>query len=170
MSLFYRATQQIQGTEAWRWYAGREPHERPIIAGLVILIAAALFWAVIWKPLSDWRHLETNRYQNAQSTLEWMQANAASARTRGNQTTASPGGERSLMPLVTREANSQGIRLNRLQPEADGAVSVVVQAQPFNSVLEWIDRLQRTHNIEVQRISVDAEGQPGLINAQIRLF
>lgn len=170
MSLFYRLTQQVQETGAWRWYAGREPHERPIIAGLIVLIAAALFWAIVWKPLSDWRDLEANRYQNAQSTLEWIQTNAAGARSRASQTAASPGGERSLMPLVTREANSQGIRLNRLQPESDGAVSVVVQAQPFNSVIEWLDRLERTHNIEVQRISVDAEGQPGLINAQIRLI
>ena len=74
------------------------------------------------------------------------------------------------MPLITREANAQGIRLNRLQPESDGAVSVVLQAQPFNTVVEWLDRLQKTHSIEVQRISLDAEGQPGLVNAQIRLI
>ena len=57
-----------------------------------------------------------------------------------------------------------------LQPESDGAVSVVLQAQPFNTVVEWLDRLQKTHSIEVQRISLDAEGQPGLVNAQIRLI
>ncbi len=168
MSLFYRVTQQVQGTSAWRWYAGREPHERPIIAGLVIVVIAAIFWSAIWKPISDWRLLEANRYQNAQNTWEWMQVNEANARSRQSSTT--PSSQRSLLPLVTREANSQGIRLNRLQPESDGAVSVVVQAQPFNAVIEWLDRLQRTHNIEVQRLSVDAEGKPGLVNAQIRLI
>lgn len=170
MSLFYRMTQQVQGTAAWRWYAGREPHERPIIAGLVFLIVASLFWMAIWKPISDWRLLEANRYQNAQSAWEWMQANEANARARARQSASTPASERSLMPLVTREANAQGIRLNRLQPESDGAVSVVLQAQPFNTVVEWLDRLQKTHSIEVQRISLDAEGQPGLVNAQIRLI
>ena len=170
MSLFYRATQQIQGTSAWKWYAGREPHERPIIAGLLLIFIAAVFWAAIWKPISDWQLLEANRYQNAQSTWEWMQANEANARNKAQQSSATPSGERSLMPLVTREANSQGIRLNRLQPESDGGVSVVVQAQPFNAVIEWLDRLQSSHNIEVQRMSVDAEGKPGLVNAQIRLI
>ena len=170
MSLFYQMTQRIQGTGAWRWYVGREPHERPVIAGVALLIVAALFWITIWKPISDWRLMETNRYQNAQNTWEWIQANEANARARASQVSAAGAGERSLMPLVTREANAQGIRLNRLQPESDGAVSVVLQAQPFNTVIQWLDQLQKTHNIEVQRISVDSEGQPGLVNAQIRLI
>ncbi len=170
MSLFYQMTQRVQGTGAWRWYAGREAHERPIIAGLVCLILASLFWLAIWKPISDWRVLEANRYQNAQSTWEWMQANEANVRSRARQSASTPDSERSLMPLVTREANAQGIRLNRLQPESDGAVSVVLQAQPFNTVVQWLDRLRQAHSIEVQRISIDAEGQPGLVNAQIRLI
>jgi general secretion pathway protein M len=170
MTLFTNVTQQIQGTAAWRWYMSREPHERPVIVGLTCVVLVALLWIAIWQPISDWRVLETNRYQNAQNTWEWMQTNEANARARARQAAANPGSERSLLPLVTREANSQGIRLNRLQPEADGAVSVVVQAQSFNAVVEWLDRLQKGHNIDVQRISVDAEGKPGLINAQIRLF
>ena len=170
MSLFYNMTQRVQGTSVWRWYAGREPHERPIIAGLAFLVVASLFWIAVWKPISDWRLLEANRYQNALSTWEWMQANESNARVRAQQNDSIPASERSLMPLVTREANAQGIRLNRLQPESDGAVSVVLQAQPFNTVVEWLDRLQKTHSIEVQRISLDAEGQPGLVNAQIRLI
>ena len=170
MSFFETWNHRLQTTAAWRWYAGREPHERPIIAGLVLLIMASLFWLAIWKPISDWRLVEANRYQNAQVTWEWMQANESAARARVSEPGASTDRERSLLPLVTREANSQGIRLNRLQPEADGAVSVVVQAQPFNAVVSWLVRLQEAHNIDVQRISVDSEGQPGLVNAQIRLI
>lgn len=170
MSLFYRMSQQVQGTGAWRWYASREPHERPVIAALALLIVAALFWVAVWKPISDWRAVEANRYQNAQATWEWIQANESKARARATQAGGTPAAERSLMPLVTREANTLGIRLNRLQPESDGAVSVVVQAQPFNTLVQWLDRLQSAHNIDVQRISVDAEGKPGLVNAQIRLI
>jgi general secretion pathway protein M len=170
VSLFQDGWQRLQGTGAWRWYASREPHERPVIAGLGFVIVASLLWLAIWKPISDWRVLETNRYQNAQATWEWMQANESNARSRASQLSAPASSQRSLLPLVTREANSKGIRLNRLQPEADGAVSVVVQAQPFNAVVEWLVRLQDAHNIDVQRISVDAEGNPGLINAQIRLI
>ena len=170
MSLFYDFTQRLQATGAWRWYANREAHERPVIAGLIFIVVAAVLWAGIWKPISDWQALAINRYQNAQETWEWMQVNETNARARVRQASSSSAGERSLLPLVTREANSQGIRLNRLQPESDGAVSVVVQAQPFNTLIAWLDRLQTAHNIDIQRISVDAEGQPGLVNAQIRLF
>jgi general secretion pathway protein M len=171
MSLVDSWSQRLQTTGAWRWYASREPHEQPIIAVLAIAIVAAVLWLAVWKPISDWRTLEANRYQNAQTTWEWIQANEAAARERARAADAASGGsDRSLLPLVTREANSRGIRLNRLQPEGDGAVSVVVQAQPFNAVVEWLVRLQEAHSIDIQRISVDAEGEPGMINAQIRLI
>ena len=170
MKLIDTAFHWVQETGAWRWYAGREPQERPIIAGLVLLVVIAVLWMLIWKPISDWQTLESNRFQNAQATWDWMQANEADARAKARQASSGQDRERSLLPLVTREANSQGIRLNRLQPEADGAVSVVVQAQPFNAVIEWLARLQDSHDVTVQRVSVDAEGKPGLINAQIRLL
>jgi general secretion pathway protein M len=169
VSVFDDLTERVRGTTAWRWYLSREPNERPIIAGVVLLVLAALVWLLVWKPISDWRSVADNRYQNAQATWSWMQANEADARSRAKASAASPGGGRSLLPLVTREANGQGIRLNRLQPEADGAVSVVIQAQPFNDVIQWLARLQNAHSVSVQRISVDAEGTPGLINAQIRM-
>jgi general secretion pathway protein M len=169
MKQFEAIIQQIQASGAWRWYMRREPHERPVIAGLVLLTGFAVLWVLIWKPVSDWQELETNRYQNAQATLDWMRANESIARAQASQSTASSSAQRSLLPVVTRAANTQGIRLNRVQPEADGAVSVVVQAQPFNSVVQWLTTLAEGHSVTVQRISVDAEGQPGLVNAQIRL-
>ncbi len=152
-----------------KWYAGREANERPVIAGVACLIVVAILWSVVWKPISDWRDVEANRYENAQSLLDWMRANEAAARR-----TASAGGsqgtpQRSLLPVITRAANGVGITLNRLQPESSGAVSVVVQAQPFNSVLRWLNQMQENNNIVVQRVSLDAEGHPGLVNAQLRL-
>ena len=41
---------------------------------------------------------------------------------------------------------------------------------PAALVIEWLARLQDSHDVTVQRVSVDAEGKPGLINAQIRLL
>jgi general secretion pathway protein M len=164
------AWERLRATGAWRWYQSREPRERPVIAGLALLVVAALLWLLVWKPVSDWQSVATNRYQNAQETWSWMQANEAQARARSREAASSGASGRSLLPLVTREANGQGIRLNRLQPEADGAVSVVIQAQPFNAVIEWLARLQSAHNVTIQRISVDAEGSPGLVNAQIRML
>ena len=163
--------QQFRATGVYRWYMGREPQERPIILGLVLLVLGLLVWSVVWKPVSDWREMEANRYQNAQGLWDWVQANESEARSKAGQAASSGGNaQRALLPLITRAANAQGLKLNRLQPECDGAVSVVVQAQSFNKLLIWLDQLNSVHNITVQRIALDAEGQPGLVNAQMRLL
>jgi len=159
---------QLSQSAPIRWYEGREPGEKPIIVALTALVVISLLWLMIWKPLSEWRTFSENRYVNAQSVWDWMQANEADAR----QTARSGAGgatTRSLLPVITRAANSHGLRLNRLQPEADGAVSVVLQAQSFNAMLKWLDELEQQHKVSVQRVSLDAEGKPGLINAQLRL-
>lgn len=158
---------RLSQSGAMRWFYGREESERPIIAGLVILITISLLWLLIWKPISDWRELSENRYINAQSVWDWMQANEANARQSAATGGASP--TRSLLPVITRVANGHGLRLNRLQPESDGGVSVVLQAQSFNAMLQWLSDLENQHNVTVARVSLDAEGKPGLINAQLRL-
>lgn len=158
---------QLRQSAAMRWYRGREDSERPIIAALVILITVSLLWLLIWKPVSDWRDISKNRYANAQSVWDWMQANEANARQLVASGNSSP--SRSLLPVITRVANARGLRLNRLQPESDGGVSVVLQAQSFNAMLEWLNDLENQHNVAVARVSLDAEGKPGLINAQLRL-
>lgn len=167
--MFESLITRMNQSAAMRWYQGREPQERPIIAGLAAVVLLSLFWLAIWKPLSDWQKLSENRYSNALDTWEWVQANEAKARqaARGGGPAATREG--SLLPLITRVANSRGMTLSRLQPESDGAVSVVLQAQPFNLMLQWLDDLERQHNVVVQRVSLDAEGNPGLINAQLRL-
>ena len=159
---------QLTQSAPIRWYDGREPGEKPIIAALTALVVISLIWLMIWKPLTDWRTFSENRYVNAQSVWDWMQANETDARQTalggtGGATT------RSLLPVITRAANSHGLRLNRLQPEADGGVSVVLQSQSFNAMLSWLDELEQQHKVTVQRVSLDAEGKPGLINAQLRL-
>jgi general secretion pathway protein M len=161
-------TTQFRNSAAMRWYQGRDAQERPIIAGLAALILLALLWLLIWNPLAQWQETSQNRYVNAQTTWDWIQANESKARQLASSKAGS-GQQRSLLPIITRVANSHSLTLNRLQPESDGGVSVVIQAQSFNAMLQWLDELQRQHNVSIQRVSLDAEGNPGLVNAQLRL-
>ncbi|MEQ8783471.1 MAG: type II secretion system protein M [Roseibium album] len=151
-----------------RWYAGREPSEQKIVAALAVVVAVAVLWLVIWRPISDWRTLADNRYQNAQAQLDWMRANEARARDLARGGTPR-GGQRSLLPVITRSAQAQGIQVNRVQPESNGIISVAIQAQPFNELLAWLNALQENNGVTILRVAVDAEGTPGVVNAQIRL-
>lgn len=151
-----------------RWYLGREPNEQRVIAALTLAVVLVVLWLGVWKPISDWRALAENRYQNAQAQLDWLRANEARARSLA-QGGAGRGGQRSLLPVITRSAQVQGIQVNRVQPESNGAVSVAIQGQPFNDLLAWLHALQENNGVTVLRLAVDAEGTPGIVNAQIRL-
>lgn len=161
--------QRFQASSAGRWYASREPGEQRIVLALVGVVALSVLWLGVWKPVSDWRAMEHNRYQNAQADLDWVRANESRARTLAGSGESS-GGPRSLLPIITRSAEAQGIQVNRLQPEGSGAVSVAVQGQPFNELVRWLHQLEENNGVTVQRLAVDAEGRPGIVNAQIRLM
>lgn len=169
MSLASTLQQRFLTSGVGRWYAGRESNEQRVIAALAVLIVLALLWLMVYKPISDWHAMADNRYQNAQATLDWMRANEDRARSVARSSQGGGGGGRSLLPAITRSAQSQGIQINRLQPEANGVVSVSIQGQPFNEVLRWLHQLQENNGVTVLRLAVDADQRPGIINAQIRL-
>lgn len=161
---------RFMATGAGRWYLGREPQEQRVILALTILVVVALLWVMVWKPVSDWRETSDNRYQNAQAQLDWMKANEERGRAvaRASSGSANTGG-RSLLPIITRSAQAQGIQVNRLQPESNGVVSVSIQGQPFNDLLRWLHQLQENNGVDIVRVAVDAQDSPGIVNAQIRL-
>lgn len=160
--------QRFATSSAGRWYAGREPSEQRVIAALAGLIVLTLLWLVVWSPVSDWRATAHNRYQNAQAQLDWMRANESRARALAADNSGASG-RRSLLPVITRAAQAQGIQVNRLQPESGGVVSVSIQTQPFNDVLQWLRQLEENNGVTVLRLAADAQRQPGIVNAQIRL-
>ena len=168
MTRFAGMTERLRGSSVARWLRGRERNEQRVILALGAATLLTVLWLGIWKPVSDWREVEHNRLLNAQTTLDWMRANEAQARERA-ATRSAESGERSLMPLITRSAEVQGLQLTRLQPEAGGTVNVVLQAQPFNEVIRWLHQLEQNNGITVARVAFDADANPGFVNAQIRL-
>ncbi|MCZ6642077.1 MAG: type II secretion system protein M, partial [Gammaproteobacteria bacterium] len=135
-----------------RWYMGREPNDRLIIRLLSMVVCILLLWSLVWKPVSDWRELANNRFENAQSTLDWVHANEARVRAAVRAQAPGTGTGPSLLPVITRAAEAQGLSLNRLQPESNGAVTVLLQAQPFNEVMKWVHNLQENNGVTILRI------------------
>ena len=158
---------QLKNSNAGRWYAGKEASERTVIASLGAATVLVILWLGIWQPISDWRDVEANRYQNAQALIDWLESNEQRARATAKQGSPATTG-RKLIPIITRTADAQGLQVNRLQPETNGVVSVVLQAQPFNDVISWLAQLKENNGVTVLRASVDSQGMPGYVNVQVR--
>lgn len=168
MSRLAIIAEEFRKSAVGRWYYGREHSEQQIIAGLAVLVSVTILWAGAWKPVSDWRAIEINRQQNAQQLLDWMRANEQAARAAASSR-QTQSGNRSLIPVITRAANVHELKLNRLQPESNGVISVILQQQSFNQIISWIAQLEENNRVSVQRASFDSEDSPGYVNAQIRL-
>lgn len=165
--MFADLSKRLQSSSAARWFAAKEPREKLIYGALATAAAIVLVWAGVWKPLSDWQSVQTNRHGNAQALLDWMRANESRARSAVEQGAAEP--NRSILPIVTRAAEAEGLRVGRLQPESDGVVSVTLQGQSFNDLIAWVAALEDAEGIAVVRASIDAQEAPGTVNAQLRL-
>ena len=153
---------------AGRWYKAKEPSEQKILAIVAFIVVFSLLWLLLWKPITDWRDIADNRFETAQATLSWMQANEQ--RARASADVASPtGADRSLVPLLTRAAQSLGLKLSRLQPRSDGGVTVSIEGQTFDNVLAWIAGLQDNNAVVVSKVSINHKDVPGLVDAQLDL-
>ena len=77
--------------------------------------------------------------------------------------------QKSLIPLVTAGANLRQLKLNGLQPEQDGSVSISLQSQSFDQSLRWMVDLETNNHLLIDRISVDRTENVGLVNIQLRV-
>ncbi len=166
--MFAQIGQRWRHSGLGRAFHARDKNEQRIILVLAVLVIVSLLWVVLWKPVSDWRAIETNRQTNAQQLLDWINGNEAAIRAAGRNANANQTG-RALIPLITKAADAHELKLNRLQPESNGVISVVLQQQSFNKIVSWIAQLRENNGVTVQRASFDGADAPGYVNAQIRL-
>ncbi|XOV81754.1 MAG: type II secretion system protein GspM [bacterium] len=168
MSRLTRMQQFFRQSAIGRWFYGREQNEQRVIAAISALVLVAVLWAGVWKPVADWRYVETNRHQNAQQLIDWLRVNEQAAK-QAASSASSNRGSRALIPVITKAADAHNIRVSRLQPESNGVISVVLQQQSFNQIVQWIAQLDENNGVSIDRASFDSQDTPGYVNAQIRL-
>ncbi|MGA1677003.1 MAG: type II secretion system protein GspM [Pseudomonadales bacterium] len=152
-----------------RWYLSKEPRDQRILQILALAFLLTLVWLGVWKPIQDWKLVEQNRLGNAQGTVDWMRTNEMRAREVSQARQGEGASGRALLPLVTRSAESAGIALTRVQPDAEGSVSIILQDQSFNEVVRWLHQIEQNNGVTIERGAFDATTASGRINAQIRL-
>ena len=158
----------FRASSAGAWYAEKSPTDRKVIVAIVLFCTASLVYLTMWKPLLEYRDGQVLRYERAQSLIDWISLNNSalrvSAQSQGRTTQ-----QKSLIPIVTAGANLRQLKLNRLQPEQDGSVSISLQSQSFDQVLRWMDDLETNNGLLIDRISVDRTENVGLVNVQLRV-
>lgn len=151
-----------------RWFVSLEPNERTMVSGLFAFLCVVVLYLVIWRPLSEWSSHADAQYRRQLAVVDWMKLHEKEARAAGQHAE----GARESGSLLTTVANSAahaGIQLLRYQPEG-GGVSVVLQNQSFSALISWIAQLEQDSHVSVRQISIDGQGENGLVNARIILI
>lgn len=149
------------------WYASLQQREQRVVAigaialGLMILIGGILL------PLQSAVSSAVKGTDTRREDLAWMRANAPEVRAFGDQLPADTG--EAPVVLVDRVAREAGLAsaLRGTQPNATGGVRVQLEAAPFDTVVTWLDSLDRHYGLAIESITVDRTPAPGMINASI---
>ena len=168
MSTVQNLIAQLQQGSIGQWYATKSPTDRLIIKILAALIAATIIYTAVWKPLSDYSQDQQARYVTELALSEWIVLNQEALRqsarqpVRGNSAPA-------LIPSITSAANQNQLKLDRLQPDSDGGVSISLQEQQFDQVLKWLSLLETRQGLSVERLSIDRGDKSSRVSGQVKL-
>lgn len=149
------------------WYAGLQQREQRVVAFGAVALAIIILIGGILLPLQTAVTRAVKGSETRRDDLAWMRANAQEIRARGGEIPADTGeAPVVLVDRVGREAGLAGA-LRGTQPNATGGVRVQLEGAPFDTLITWIDTLDRRYGLATESITVDRTPSPGLVNASI---
>jgi general secretion pathway protein M len=148
------------------WYATLQQREQRVVAGGAVLLGLLILIGGILLPLQSAVSSAVKGSETKREDLTWMRANAPEIRASANQLPADTG--EPPVVLVDRAAREAGLAsaLRGTQPNATG-VRVQLEAAPFDSMVSWLETLDRRFGLAIESITVDRTSAPGMVNASI---
>lgn len=133
-----------------------------IIAAVVVVVG--LFYLAIWSPMNDKIALREQQIETQQELLTFVQQSAQRAiqlrRSSGNRQQFNG----SLTQAVNQTTSRHNIIISRMQPQGE-ELQVWIDQAPFNSVLDWLNALERMGVVIIQLDITESEA-PGQINVR----
>lgn len=163
-----RFSRQFASSGIGLWYQGLETRERTAVQLLCAFLLASIFYLAIWQPIHEWNDASKRSFARQSALLEWMRLNEDAARRAGPGTRSVRGGG-SLLGLVASSARTHNITLNRYQPEGSDSVSVTLNDESFDTLIAWLDELNRTQGITVRQFNVNRRNESGRISGRLLL-
>ena len=157
------------------WYDNLEPRERRIVIAGAIVLVIALLYLLAWEPwVKKISTLEKSNQAN-QELLVWMEQSAVEAKQLQAKLKASgPSGRskgQSLLGTIDRTAKTGklGKSVKRVQPDGQTRARVWLENASFDSMVSWLEKLQRQQGIRIVTSVIEKQDEPGLVNARLVL-
>ena len=142
--------------------------DRVMITVLTVFLTVVFIYFLVWAPIEDYRQQGLEDRNRNLELLEMMRRTETQARQNTTSKHPSTTGK-SLLSIVSREAQRLNIKANRLQPEGQNAVSLWFDNIPFNDLLGLLEKVQSEHGISVEQIVIDRGENGGSVRARLVL-
>ena len=163
----YKFADSKVGNIISNWYLSHTNRDQIVIKFVTILVLLTFIWAIILQPLLNWHAQQKSTERLMYSLLTTIKNNTNKLVQSKSDFNGTSNTNTAIIPIITRTANLNKIKLSRLQPESDDAVVVYLEDQRFSSVLRWILQLRENNTIRVSSANIESEEVDGLITAQL---
>jgi general secretion pathway protein M len=136
-----------------------------------VLAVILIGWLFVWTPLQT-RSAELTDAVADKSELVVELRRAAGLNTTGPLTGSAAGANSSLTVVINLAAQPLGLEsaIESSSPVGGGdAIRVSLRGAPFDTLVNWLDTLERQHGVAVATVNIARANQPGLVNGQIVL-
>lgn len=132
---------QWQDSALARRWRDLPPRDRLALSLLAAFLGAVLLYLLLWQPVQQRLDGARTAFEQERALYAYLQENAPLARSVALKPQVNLDPAR-LQGLVTASAAEQGLAIERLDSDGEGALQVSLQAAPFTQLLRWLDVLQ----------------------------
>ena len=150
------------------WLATKSRAERRIAAALLLLVAIALLWAALWRPLT--RDIAALRIAQAGSAATLADARRMANEIGGLARTPPKEAPADARAALERILAQQNLRAAVTQLEwRDGRAHVVLAAVGYDALVGALEALQRDAGLRAVEATLTARVEPGTVRADFTL-
>lgn len=152
------------------WWMGLSDREHWLLGALgatVVLLALVQFALM---PLLAWRAEQYRLLDLVRRDAQLVQSAAAAAqKLKGLNTGPARTSETPLRQAVGSSANALGLAISRIQPDGQTGLTIWVEAITAPVFFRWCHELYEHYGIRATRVSLQSEGDQGLVRVQLSL-
>lgn len=134
---------------------------------LGVFFALALFYALIWQPITGKLEHARAQHQQARELYAYLLKNAAQA-SQLSKTAKVQLAPEQLQGLVTASAQQHGLLLERYDSEGSNGLLIALTQASFEPMLRWIAELEEK-GVNLTEVSLDKVGT-GKVDAKLTLL
>ncbi|MCF7222624.1 type II secretion system protein GspM [Marilutibacter chinensis] len=151
----------LQGLREW-WRA-RDARERRMLAAMVVMLAAFVYWYGLLTPLRHLREAARTDYDRAAADV--LAVRALAAELQAFETRRAGGG--SDARTLLKSAADAGIAISRQRLDASGTLSLGIDSVQAGPLFAWLAELRRSHAIGPRTLHM--EKRDGALRVEMAL-